>query len=83
MDTLCKQYRRPGSNPNNNNINMDVNDNIIPVQSSNDDLGVSVSQQMREKIINWEYVDLETLCHLLKLRVAVPDCCEHPAPDGY
>ena len=51
-----------GSNPNNNNINMDVNDNITPVQSFNDDLGVSVSQQMRENIINvWIYVDLETL----------------------
>lgn len=50
-----------GSNPNNNNINMDVNDNITPVQSFNDDLGVSVSQQMRENIINGEYVDLETL----------------------
>jgi hypothetical protein len=40
---------------------MDVNDNITPVQSFNDDLGVSVSQQMRENIINGEYVDLETL----------------------
>jgi hypothetical protein len=40
---------------------MDVNDNITPVQSFNEDLGVSVSQQMREKIINGEYVDLETL----------------------
>jgi hypothetical protein len=41
---------------------MDVNDNITPVQSFNDDLGVSVSQQMRENIINvWIYVDLETL----------------------
>ena len=40
---------------------MDVNDNITPVQSFNEDLGVGVSQQMREKIINGEYVDLETL----------------------
>ena len=40
---------------------MDVNDNITPVQSFNEDLGVSVSQQMREKIINGEYVNLETL----------------------
>ena len=44
-----------------NNILVNDNHNIALVKSFNDDLGVHISQQMRDKIINGEYVDLENL----------------------
>ncbi|CAC5388494.1 unnamed protein product [Mytilus coruscus] len=50
-----------GINFTNNSILVNDNDNIAPVKSFNDDLGVHISQQLRDKIINGEYVELENL----------------------
>ena len=48
---------------NHTNINLSTNEgsNIAPVTSFSDDLGTNVSQQLRDKIINGEYVELESL----------------------
>ena len=45
----------------NNNINLDSQINVTSAQSFDDELGLGVTQQLREKITNGEYVDLENL----------------------
>lgn len=41
------------------NLSANEGSNIAPVTSLSDDLGTNVSQQLRDKIINGEYVELE------------------------
>ncbi|VDI69222.1 Hypothetical predicted protein [Mytilus galloprovincialis] len=42
-------------------LNTGITPNILPVYSVNDNLGLNVSQQTQDKIINGEYVDLSIL----------------------
>jgi hypothetical protein len=48
-------------NRTNTNLSANEGSNIAPVTSFSDDLGTNVSQQLRDKIINVEYVELESL----------------------
>ena len=50
-----------GINRTNTNLSANEGSNISPVTSFSDDLGTNVSQQLRDKIINGEYVELESL----------------------
>lgn len=76
--TLCStpDTDLSGINLTNNSILVNDNDNIAPVKSFNDDLGVHISQQVRDKIINGEYVELENLLlisHSEQTRAVVMD----------
>ena len=50
-----------GINRTNTNLSANEGSNIAPVASFSDDLGTNVSQQLRDKFINGEYVELESL----------------------
>ena len=47
-----------GINHTNTNVSANEGSNIAPVTSFSDDLGTNVSHQLRDKVINGEYVEL-------------------------
>lgn len=64
--TPSTDQQATSSGINSNVINMNLMENydggsVSPVTSFNDDLGMHVSQQLRDKIINGEYIELESL----------------------
>lgn len=60
-DSVDQSSLDTGINATNTNLQNMVGANISPVNSFNDDLGMHVSQQVRDKIINGEYVELDSL----------------------